>query len=91
MAPLCRLTLEHGGQLPHPQAPDGRVLAQGALQQEEWDPRKDECQEVGDQEGPCGVEKREAHGPEALEKPHSEGASWQDVLGSQPQFPYTLS
>lgn len=66
-APLCTLTLEHGGQLPHPQAPDGRVLAQGALQQEERDPRKDERQEVGDQEGPCGVEKRDARGLELLE------------------------
>jgi hypothetical protein len=51
-APLCTLTLEHGGQLPHTQAPDGRVLAQGTLQQEERDPREDECQEVWDQEGP---------------------------------------
>lgn len=47
-ASLHRLTLEHRGQLPYPQAPDGCVLAQRALQQEERDPRKDECQEVGD-------------------------------------------
>lgn len=71
MAPFCRLTLEHGGQLPHPQASNGCILAQGALKQEEWDPRKDECQEVGDQEGPCGGENRDARGPKALEKPHS--------------------
>ena len=60
------LTLEHGSQLPHPQAPDGGVLAQGALQQEERDTRKDERQEVGDQEGSCRVKKREARGPRAL-------------------------
>lgn len=81
---LCRLTLEHGGQLPHPEAPNGCVLAQGALQKEQWDARKDECQEVGNQEGPCGVEKREACGPKALERPWSEGVSQQGTLGSQP-------
>ena len=59
-------------------------MAQGALQQEERDPRKDKGQEVGDQEGPCGVEKRDARDPKALEKPRSEGASRQGVFGSRP-------
>lgn len=49
-----RLTLEHGGQLPDTQAPNGCVLAQGALQEEERHARKDERQEVGDEEGPWG-------------------------------------
>ena len=93
-APLCTLTLEHGGQLPHPQAPNGCVLAQGALQQEEGDPREDECQEVGDQEGPCGVEKRGAHGLRALrnlvgQREHH-GVGGGGVLGSLPQLPYIL-
>lgn len=82
-APPRTLTLEHGGQLPHAQAPDGRVLAQGALQQEERDPREDERQEVGDEEGPCGWRGR-GSGPQALGNP----AQWQrEVVGSRPGFP----
>lgn len=46
------LTLEHGSQLPHTQAPDGGVLAQRALQKEERNTSKDERQKIRDQEGP---------------------------------------
>lgn len=73
---LCRLTLEHRSQLPYPQPPDGGVLAQGALQQEEWDPRKDERQEVGDQEGSCRGKKTELVAPRLSRPALVEGVPW---------------
>lgn len=61
----------------HTPGPQWTYSAQGALQQEEGDPREDERQEVGDQEGPCEVEKRGAlRASESQTRCWSEGASW---------------
>lgn len=47
-------TAQVGGDgCPHPNAALVQVLANGELNVEEWDPLKDQGDEVGDEKGPC--------------------------------------